>query len=70
MKANISKALLGDTAPQYILSLDQEKCFDQLFLEALADVVDHIGLPGADVALGVYRNLHRLRYIDNQPTAK
>ena len=64
---DIDDARCGRRGPLFLLSLDQRKCFDRLFLESLESVCSHLGL-GLEPVLQNYRCLSRLLFVDGQPT--
>jgi hypothetical protein len=64
----LNDALVGITDTRYVLSLDQEKCFDRLHLPMLQRVCHHLGLDSCCNVLTLYAGINRLLFVDSQPT--
>ena len=63
----LDDARMGRRRPAYVLSLDQEKCFDRLFIDALDEICTHLGLH-SEAVFENYRHLARLLFVDGQPS--
>ena len=66
--AQLDDAKTGRSQPQFVLSLDQAKCFDRLHLDTLTAITRRLNLPGCNHALGNYGNLQRWLFIEGQPS--
>ena len=64
----LDDARCGRRPPAFLLSLDQEKCFDRLHIDMLREIVVQLGLPGCEISLNIYACLSRLLFVDGQPS--
>ncbi len=64
----LAKARTGHRPPAFVLSMDLEKCFDRLDLPNLERIARKLQLEACLLALGNYRVLSRLLFVDGEPS--
>jgi len=65
---SLGKARTGADAAAFLLSMDQEKCFDRLDIENLRAVAIKLEMEALQHALNLYEQITRLLFVDNQPS--
>ena len=64
----LAKSHAGVLPSTFVLSMDQEKCFDRLDLGNLMAIADKLNLDAGKIALTNYAKLTRLLFVDNEPS--